>query len=292
MTLKGVLSSPSQRRVFLLASGLIILISWIGIGAMTTWAPDTRGWDALNSMLISVVAAGVFALVSGLYISYFFVDPTEEAAKTILLPEDIEQVLRDLATRATDYKIYVRTGRHFRADILPLLVKHAKRLRRPINIKVVLLDFRDHDISNKYANFRKTSSFDRRIWSTNYVQQEVMATILKLIQASSENCIFISVDLFLSKRLSNFRIEGSSDEIVVTREDPKDTASRYLRDHRDFSAFVAEFGWICDEACRVEMNGGDASVATLVDMFGELPEIASLGKTAVDAMNEPSPYVR
>jgi len=66
----------------------------------------------------------------------------------------------------------------------------------------------------------------------------------------------VGIDLFLSKRLSTFRIEGSSDEILVTREDPKDTASRYLRSHRDFAAFATEFSWIRDEAFPVPNTNG------------------------------------
>jgi hypothetical protein len=290
MTLSGILSSPSQRRSFLLASGAVLLISIIAVFAISYFAPNMPIWNALNSLVISVVASGVFALVSGLYISYFFVDPNDIAAKSTLLPEDIGHALQTIATRAADYKIFVRTGRHFRAEILPMLVKRARETRHPIRVEVVLLDFRDKDVCEKYANYRKVSSFDRQIWNTSYVQQEILATILSVIQVSDENPGLIDIQLFLSKRLSTFRIEGSSDEILVTREDPKDTASRYSRSHRDFSAFVTEFCWICDEAYRMPKNPGEA--ATLRAIFNENAEIADLEKSAAKATNSPSPYVR
>jgi len=292
MSVSGILSSPSQRRSFLLASGVVLLISIIAILAISYFAPGTPVWSALNSLLISVVASGVFALVSGLYISYFFVDPNAIAAKSILLPEDIGQFLQDIAKKAADYKIFVRTGRHFRAEVLPILVKQAREKRRPIRVDVVLLDFRNTGVCERYANYRKASSFDRNLWDTNYVKKEVLATILALIRDSHANPGLIEIHLFLSKRLSTFRIEGSSDEILVTREDPKDMASRYSRTHRDFAAFVTEFSWIRDEAHRVAKEETGILPATLLAMFGENAEIANLENSAAQAATSPSPYVR
>lgn len=292
MTLSGILSSPSQRRTFLLASVAVLTVFIISIFAISYLAPNTPIWSALNSLLISVVASGVFALVAGFYIYYFFVDPNDVTATTILLPEDIGQALQTIATGAADYKIFVRTGRHFRAEVLPMLVKRARELRRPIRVEVVLLDFRDSGVCERYANYRKSSSFDRQLWDASYVQTEVMATVLALIRSSRENPGLVDISLFLSKRLSTFRIEGSSDEILVTREDPKDTASRYFRTHRDFGAFVTEFGWIRDEAYCVTKDNTGVLPATLQAMFGENAEIANLENLANIAIDSPSPYVR
>jgi hypothetical protein len=42
-----------------------------------------------------------------------------------------------------------------------------------------------------------------------------MSTILKLIDASVATS-FIDIDLYLSKRLSTFRLDGTTDEIIIT----------------------------------------------------------------------------
>lgn len=175
MSLSGILSSPSQRRSFLFLSGLLLLGGVLGILAIALWAPSTAVWTTLNSLFISIVAGGVFALASGLYLLYFFVDPNDLVATTALLPKDIGQALENIAKKATDYKIFVRTGRHFRAEILPLLEKQARQNRLPIRVEVVLLDFRSETVCDKYATYRKASSFDRKTWDTRYVQQEVLA---------------------------------------------------------------------------------------------------------------------
>ncbi len=292
MSLSGILTSPSQRRTFLLISALIIVLAAIVICLIFLFAPDTRSWNILISLLISMLASGCFALVSGLFISYFFVDPVEMAAKSILLPEDIGQALCDVATKAVDYKIYVRTGRHFRAEILPLLVERARRSRHPINVEVILLDFRDADVCERYATYRKIVSFDKEVWNTGYVQKEILATILKLIEVSNGNQGFVDINLFLSKRLSTFRIEGSSDEILVTREDPKDEASRYLRTHRDFSALIVEFCWIRDEAYDIKKGARGVLPSNLSEMFDDIPVITELEDLARKAIGEPSPYAR
>lgn len=292
MSLSGILSSPSQRRSFLFLSGLLLLGGVLGILAIALWAPSTAVWTTLNSLFISIVAGGVFALASGLYLLYFFVDPNDLVATTALLPKDIGQALENIAKKATDYKIFVRTGRHFRAEILPLLERQARQNRLPMRVEVVLLDFRSETVCDKYATYRKASSFDRKTWDTRYVQQEVLATVLKLIEVSRENRGLVDIHLFLSQRLSTFRIEGSSDEMLVTREDPKDTASRYLRSHRDFAAFVNEFVWVRDEAYRVTPESDGGLPATLLAMFGENALISSLKVQAMQAMKSASPYAR
>lgn len=292
MSLSGILSSPSQRRSFLLLSVLLLGCGLIGILAIASFAPNTPIWAAVNSFFISIVAGGVFALTSGLYLLCFFVDPNDIAASSVLLPKDIGQTLEDIAKRAPDYKIFVRTGRHFRAEILPILAKQARQNRLRIGIQVVLLDFRDETICEKYAAYRNASSFDGKLWCTRYVQLEVLATILKLIEASWENRGLLDINLFLSRRLSTFRIEGSSDEILVTREDPKDIASRYLRTHHDFPAFVNEFDWVRDEARAIALKGEDGVPATLLKMFGENALITSLEAQAIHATKSRSPYAR
>lgn len=292
MSLTGILSSPSQRRSFLFLSLLLLGVGVLGTILIAIFAPNKAVWTAINSLFVSIVAGGIFALASGLYLRYLFVDPNELAASSILLPQDIGEALESMANKATEYKIFVRTGRHFRSEILPLLQKKSRQNRLPIRVEAVLLDFRSETVCEKYANYRKTSSFDSCAWDIRYVQQEVLATILKLIEVSRENRGLVDVHLFLSRRLSTFRIEGSADEMLVTREDPKDTASRYLRNHRDFAAFVNEFAWIRDEAYRVNPGDDGALPATLFAMFGENALVASLEVQAKQAMQSSSPYAR
>lgn len=292
MSLFGILSSPSQRRSFLLLSALLLGCGLTGILVIASLAPNTPIWIAANSFLTSIVAGGAFALTSGLYLLYFFVDPNDIAASSVLLPKDIGQTLENIAKRAPNYKVFVRTGRHFRAEILPILVKQARKNRRRIGVQVVLLDFRDEVICEKYAVYRNASSFDAKCWSTRYVQSEVFATILKLIDAARENPGLLGVHLFLTRRLSTFRIEGSSDEMLVTREDPKDIAARYIRTHHDFPAFVNEFDWIRDEAQEISLKNEDGVLRTVQEIFGEDTLITSLKEKARQAKQSGSPYAR
>jgi hypothetical protein len=69
-------------------------------------------------------------------------------------------------------------------------------------------------------------------------------------------------------------------------------AARYSRTHRDFAAFATEFSWIRDEACQVAKDESGILPATLLAMFGENSEIASLEVPAAQAASSPSPYVR
>ncbi|WP_156436932.1 hypothetical protein [Sinorhizobium sp. Sb3] len=292
MSLAGIFSSPSQRRKFLLASTLVIIISLCLIWVIYYFSADTRGWNTLINLMVSIVASAVFALASALYISYFFIDPVEVSGRFIILPQDIGKALRKSAANASDYRVYVRTGRHFRADILPILIENAITERRPTRIEVVLLDFRDYEICEKYAAYRRNASFDRHLWDRAYVQREVMATILRLANVAADHGDFLDITLSLSSRLSTFRIEGSSQEIIVTREDPKDMAVRYTRADRDHAAFITEFNWIRDASSPVNFKQSDTSPRKLADIFGDLPLIAELEHEALLSIGSKSPYAR
>ncbi|AQH01532.1 hypothetical protein A9R05_22230 [Burkholderia sp. KK1] len=292
MSINGVLSSPSQRRKVLFLWVAILIVGLVGIVWFAPLPTDAPARTALYNVFASLVASGIFALVTSVFGFYFLSDPNELAATSVLLPEDIGQALLDIARSATSYSISVRTGRHFRAEILPVLVKQARLKRQPIKVEVVLLDFRDNALCDKYATYRKTSSFDSKSWDIEYVQTEVLATIHKIIDVSRKNRRLVTIELYLSKRLSTFRIEGSADEMLVTREDPKDTASRYRRDHRDFPAFVNELKWIREEAYRVQPLDDGGLPATLQDMFGADSLAARLEEKVKKAAESESPYVR
>jgi|GEM_PF-3382093 len=292
VSLSGIFSSRSQRRSFLVASTLVILLCGIVIMMIADSHKGEPLWEAFNNFFISIVASGAFAIISTLYLSYF-TDPRLARAETLILPQDIEENLGRLAGGAHDYRIYVRTARYFRAKTLPTLIKHARGNRQPIRLDVILLDFRNIEVCQRYAEFRKSASFDHHLWSRKYVEQEVLATIIALSQAVSLNRPFIQVELHLSSRLSTFRIEGTADEIMVTREDPKDYAYCYTRKHKDFSGLLTEFNWVKSEADRItvpDLPESDPS-AILTTMFGDLvsPENQD---AAVKAISSLAPYAR
>lgn len=292
MDLATILSSRSQRRSFLLATGLVLAIGLAAAMAVAHWAPSTPVWNAIVGILGSIAAGGVFALLSGLYLWYFFADPDELTAQSHIFPKDIAENLETLAKTATEYNIFVRTGRHFRARILPMLVKQALASRSPVHINVVLLDFRERALCERYAGYRRSSSFDRQAWNADYVRKEVLATILAVLRAANDNSGLIRVDLYLSRRLSTFRIEGTADALMITREDPKDAAFRYQRGQSEFAAYRAEYGWVLDEAEHIAGSAAGNLPASLGALFGGGVVSADQEAAAGDAIGAPSPYAR
>ncbi|PMU25262.1 MULTISPECIES: hypothetical protein [unclassified Pseudomonas] len=289
MSLSGIFSSAHQRRSFLLASGGLLLLCFLATLWIANRPEQSPSLETFNSFLNSVVASGAFAILSTLYIS-FFVDPNEVQKAAVVLPQDISQNLERIVADSVDYQISVRTGRHFRAKTLPRLLEQAKKHRQPIRVDAILLDFRDEAICEQYARFRQSATFDSHLWSVEYVQSEVLATILAIARAKNEYPLLLNVQLYLSKRLSTFRIEGSSQELIVTREDPKDFAYRYHRSHRDYAAYAHELGLIRTEASNVDVPTNVAPTEVLQTMFG-LGKIAATVITAAEqAVGGRSPY--
>lgn len=289
MSLSGIFSSAHQRRSFLLASCGLLLLCFLAIVWIANRPDQTPALIAFNSFLTSVVASGAFAILSTLYIS-FFIDPNEVQKSAVVLPQDISQNLDRIVADSVDYQISVRTGRHFRADTLRKLLEQAKRHRQPIRVDVILLDFRDSSLCEQYARFRQSATFDSSLWDVEYVQSEVLATILAIARAKAEYPLLLNVQLYLSKRLSTFRIEGSSQEIIVTREDPKDFAYRYHRSHRDYAGYAHELGLIRTEASVIEIPTDVAPTEVLQKMFGLGTIPAAVITKAQAAVGANSPY--
>ena len=204
MSLYGIFSSPSQRRLFLLVSVSLVVILALCILIIFDKSPDTRGWNLFLDVLVGVLASAIFIILGSLFVKYFFKDPHEISFANKLLSKDIGPTLITMAKSATEYKLYVRTGRHFRAEILPILSDNATKLRRRVTVEAILLDFRNDDVCAKYASYRQSSSFDHYNWTKEYVQTEILATILKLIQAAqrTHNLLESISTLPLASRLS------------------------------------------------------------------------------------------
>ena len=293
MSLPGMLSSASQRFHFTVISCLVVLSLFLFALLVYLVAPDTRGWNLLLNVVLAILSSTIFAIVTAFFIRYFFDDPFEMSAANRLLPKDIGPALKDMAEDALTYRLLVRTGRHFRADVLPILVRNATRRRSPMRIEVVLLDFRDQDVCERYASYRRSSSFDGKDWDVTYVKKEVLATILKLIEATHNHRQFITFHLYLSKRLSTFRIDGSHDQVIVTREDPRDVAFLYRKSDADFSAYSTEFIWTQEGASKeMACPTADTPIEALYAMFESSKEISELAEDVIASTNEPSPYVR
>ena len=165
MSLSGIFSSPYQRRKFLSISALFVAILIAFILFFYHYMPDTRLWNLIINILVALVSSSAFALAAVLFVRIFFDDPNEASLKKKLHPKDIGSALTDMASSTLEYKLFVRTGRHFRAEILPILLKNARRNRREVRIEAILLDFRKDNVCEKYASYRRSSSSDGEKWT-------------------------------------------------------------------------------------------------------------------------------
>jgi len=293
MSVTGIMSSPSQRRLLLLIWVVLIVALGAAILLVFVLTKDARGPNLILNFLLAFETSATFALAATVFLSYYFKDPFDIESSSILLPQDIGRSLDALAQSGANYRIFVRTGRHFRASILPALVRTASQNRSPVRVEVVLLDIRDEIICNRYVDYRRAASFDKKEWDLEYVRVEILATILCLARAVKDSGNLLDVDLRLSKRLSIFRIDGTDDEIIVTREDPKDIAFLYKRPDPHFFALLQEFSWVKQEASKMPMIlGEDAPVAVLQTVFGDISLFGGLIGDAVEATSKSSPYVR
>lgn len=290
MNLSDVLDSKSQRRFFVTTSLLILGFGSLILYLLAKNVPPTPVSNAFIGLFASITASGAFALISGFYIWFLFHDPKNSLSRSKVHPKDIKSSIREIAGEAREYRIWVRTGRHFRSEVLPELVRMGIERRSATRLAIILLDFRDEQVCRWYSDYRASSSFDRHRWSEEYVKSEVLATLQAVLDAMAKHPGAISADIYLSKRLSTFRIEGSQTALIVTREDPKEPAAKYSADQRAYDAYSAELDWVQREADRVVKSDADTQPKGILELFpGVVTDALVLSSSKL--IHAGSPYV-
>jgi hypothetical protein len=87
MSTRGVLSSPSQRKIIATFSLVAIVCLILVITGIYKYAPQTRGWKLTSEVLVAFTSSAMFAFLSATFL-HFFTDPYEMAS-TYLVPADI-----------------------------------------------------------------------------------------------------------------------------------------------------------------------------------------------------------
>lgn len=294
MSIDGIMKSLSQRRSYLIIMVLVMMVLALGAWALEYFNESIQPAEVWLGVILSVLASGIFAVIHTVLVYFVFTDADRDERSKKVLPADIGAALLDVANSTSNYQIFVRTGRHYRAAILPVLESKASTDRAPCVTTVILLDLRDDSLVEQYAGYRKSTAFDKHLWNREYVRVSILATIIAVCRAHCRNPMLFSPKLFLSPRLSMFRIEGSPTELVVTTEDPKDPAVRLRAVHHELRAHLRELDLVRQGSKEIEVPGKLGNIRSgLAQTLGNPAWLNDeLWEKAETAVGNESPYKR
>ena len=202
-------------------------------------------------------------------------------------PTSISNTLEAEAVASREWEYLGHTGRYVRTRIFPLLRKHSQQNNRQVRVRITILDPRNLELCQRYADYRKrsrSSEVFKDEWTAEKVRDEVMATVAAAAGLNAE-VNHVQCEIRFRTSLSQFRFDVSDNQVMVTLEDPQEPAFSYPRGSRFFDYYKRENQLVWEQcepleignlssyttdvaaslkARLVEFLGGDANITDIV----------------------------
>lgn len=158
------------------------------------------------------------------------------------------------------------TGTYLRAVTLKGCVEHARRAQRPMRMQIEIIDPTNEVLCHGYAQYRSSLTpgpdHTGEQWTTERTRKESFATVLAACWYR-QRFTFLKIEVGLSRVMTTFRWDVSSQWVVMTQEDPSAPTMLFERGRPHYRAYsrelVASF-----EQCR-QVDIGRARELSLSD---------------------------
>jgi hypothetical protein len=149
------------------------------------------------------------------------------------------------------------TGTYLRAVTIGACVENARKAKRPVRMQIEIIDPTNEMLCHQYAQYRSslTPGPDRTgdLWTPDRTRKEAFATILAACWYH-QRYTFLRVEVALSKVMSTFRWDLSSQWVIVTQEDPTAPAMLFERTKPHYRAYSRELMASFEQARPVDLG--------------------------------------
>lgn len=230
----------------------------------------------------------------------------ERHAVRVLSGAEISEVLAEARQDTEEWRFKGATGTFNRQVTLRECVQNARRERRPLQVRIEILDPTNIDLCERYARLYREfadSADEERSWTGDGTRRDLFATILAACW-HKERFPPLDIKIGLSSVLTTFRWDMSSRFLVITQRGPRYPAMMIDRDRFYYRWWRMELDQSLEQARTVPMecaadaplgtDPGPAEARRLFSALGlELPrEYADdvVADIVVKALSDGSPY--
>lgn len=246
--------------------------------------------EIASSVLDSLIAAGTASLMVSVLVLIVFRPNQVQAAPEaeVILASQVGPSLRTGIPRTSIWNYRGHTGRYLRAVILPLLAKESAQAGRYISMCVQVLDPDEPAVIDFLVSYRREGE-PQSNWTQLEARAEIAATLVSLATVCAAHPRLES-RLFLSKSMSPYTVDISSDLAVVSRS--RSSALRYTAGSTFYQSAVedVQMGFMQSRElppASVALSA-DPSIAELVAAISALgvladatPELLQMVKSAL-----------
>jgi hypothetical protein len=179
--------------------------------------------EVLNKILDDVFTSTLVTIGLGIFILWLTPKNKSNAQFRVLQPIEISPTLENARTDTSKWSYSGGSGRYTRAITLPNLADLARRKNRTIDISIQIMNPHNITVCTNYAEYRNSlrSSKNRKTLKT--VQLDLISTIVSAFVWKTEQSL-LKIKLGLKDGFSLFRLDISSSNVVITKEDPIEPA--------------------------------------------------------------------
>jgi hypothetical protein len=144
-------------------------------------------------------------------------------------------------------------GRYFRTATLPKMATWARQASESRHIVAVILDPTNDELCESHANYRKgtaSAALEEEKWTGEKVRVQLCATIITTLAYQVEEPL-LNIELYLCGCFSVFRIDLSTDYVVITKEDRNAPAVVYPNSSPFYNSYKDEILFSYKQAKKV-----------------------------------------
>lgn len=235
----------------------------------------------------------------------WFRSPIEESiSETFVQPFEIDECLRNGAIGSREWYYLGHTGGYIRSQILPYINKDSLAKNENKKIKIIILDPLNVELCEFYSKYRNDSRsihITKEKWSADRVRNELLATVLCMIELHQVNSM-LEVDVGFLNYISLFRADISSSMVLITQEDNQEPGIRYTSDSHFYRSYrrEIELSWRQSQALKISNVETELCLTELASIRSCLMEVgmdtneisdACIREASIQAQQKESPYV-
>ena len=277
-----ILSHTHHRRTFFTLCGCLIVLAlvvryWI-LPAFDA-SLSLSGAQLLASVIEKLLMSFIVTIAIGSFLYWLQPEAVRSANMTVVEPKEISSLLVSAIHQTEKWWFRGGTGRYLRAETLPKLAESTRNTSSTRELHVQLIDPLHVAACEGYALYRtglRSATADNERWTRDRVQREICATLLSLFLKTKQYPL-LRVEITLLPSFSSFRIDLSSQYVILTKEDPQapgvrcDHGSFFYRAYLDDLVLTAKQG----KSIAATPISSEVSVESLREHFSQLGLVES-----------------
>lgn len=261
MKIEDLKNSPYKFKVFLSLSivGLVILL-FINFYILPTYMgtnPSLK--DTTFSVINNITALILSSLGAILFLYYFTPKVMNETDIKIIMPSDLKNYLNYILNNTKSYSYLGHTARWTRSTTLPKLYSIAKAENDTKIVNIVIINPNKDKLLNYYKDFgHGQRSKGNKIKEAKDVQKELLTTILICYLFNKKD--FFQIKLYLSSKISLFRIDMSEDSAIMTKPYPLEPGVMFYKKTFFYKSYAEEIKIAQEQSKLLDFNKANFNI--------------------------------